>query len=290
MNTHKPTNLLSYNSYRLCAIAEQAYTPTNISELEDALASTSSCASKVIVIGGGTNIILSKPYYDKRICFIITTSMDRYIHWDGCICTASSSVPLQALIQESLDKKLKGLEKLAGIPGTVGGAIFMNAGAYGIDIHQHVLAVKTYDPTNKKYNTFNKEQLKSNYRSSIFQVNKEIIIETSFKLTPSSTPEFEAETSREILSRRNRTLPHIFPNAGSVFKRPASGLRVGEIMEALGMKRFRIGGAMISDLHGGFIVNISQANGCDIINLAELMKKTAREKLNTHLELEQIII
>lgn len=284
----KKSDLTEFNSYCINSSAECTYSPTNLSELKSAVAHSE--GTNRIILGGGSNVILSKSNYDCDTSFLLMQRMPKKITWEDNLCTVSNSVRLQTLVQESIDRDLIGLERLIGIPGTIGGAIYMNAGAFDCDIHQSLVEVTTINIENALITTYNKGELKNSYRTSIFQGSREIIIQAKFKFIRSAHGQAVAVSAKAILNKRSMTIPYILPNAGSVFKRPNHELRVGEMIEALGMKGFRIGGAMISELHGGFIVNICQATGGDVIALAQYIKDAVFKKYNATLNLEQIII
>lgn len=282
------TDLTELNSYCITSSAERAYSPTSLTELKSAIAHSE--GTNRIILGGGSNVILSKTNYDCDTSFLLMQRMPKKITWEDNLCTVNNSVRLQALVQESIDRNLTGLERLIGIPGTVGGAIYMNAGAFDCDIHHTLVEVTTINVENALITTYNKGELKSSYRASIFQGSREIIIQAKFEFARSALVQSVAVSAEAILNKRSITMPYILPNAGSVFKRPDHELRVGEMIEALGMKGFRVGGAMISELHGGFIVNICQATGGDVIALAQHIKSAVFKKYNTVLNLEQVII
>ncbi|MFF7060896.1 UDP-N-acetylmuramate dehydrogenase [Pseudomonas sp. NPDC008258] len=288
MTAPQKTDLTELNSYCINSSAERTYSPTNLRELKSAVAHSE--GTNRIILGGGSNIILSKSNYYCDTSFLLMQRMHKKISWEGTLCTASNSVRLQTLVQESIDRNLAGLERLIGIPGTVGGAIYMNAGAFDCDIHQALVEVTTFNVESFLVTTYNKDELRSSYRASIFQESREIIIQAKFKFIRGAPNQAVALSAKTILNKRNMTMPYILPNAGSVFKRPSHELRVGEMIDALGMKGFRIGGAMISELHGGFIVNICQATGGDVIALTQHIQGAVFREYNTTLNLEQIII
>ncbi|WP_081042171.1 UDP-N-acetylmuramate dehydrogenase [Pseudomonas putida] len=288
MTTPQRTELTELNSYYINSNAERAYSPKDLSELKSAIVHSN--GTKRIILGGGSNIILSKPNYGCDTSFLLMQRMPKTLTWEENICTADNSVRLQTLVQESIDRNFSGLEKLIGIPGTIGGAIYMNAGAFDCDIHQALIEVTTLNLENNLIMTYNKNDLENSYRTSIFQKSREIIIQAKFKFIPGAHDQPVAASAKAILKRRHTTIPYILPNAGSVFQRPNHKLRVGEMIDALGLKGFRIGGAMISELHGGFIVNICQATGSDVIALAQHIKNVVLKEYGTPLHLEQVII
>ena len=185
----------------------------------------------------------------------------------------------------ALKNSLTGLEFAAGIPGTVGGAIFMNAGAYKSDMGYIVQTVKVLTPDFKVVEFENKE-LNFHYRTSYFKTHKGFIcLEAVLKLEKGEKTKID-EVMKNRLKRRTESQPLNFPSAGSVFRNPKD-MFAGELIEKAGLKGKKIGGAMISDKHANFIVNTGNATAEDVRRLITLAQNTVKEKYNVDLLLEQ---
>jgi UDP-N-acetylmuramate dehydrogenase len=219
---------------------------------------------------------------------------------------AEAGVPLQKLVLETAKRGLSGLENLAGIPGTLGGAIWGNAGAFGGEIGNLVEEVKTLQIANGKWQIVNlkKEDCKFGYRESIFKRRKNwIILEATLKLKKGNKKEIE-EKIKEILKLRKEKQLLEFPSAGSVFKnvpiekipkkiqkklkeKIKNGfLPAGAIIEAVGLKGYKIGNAKIVEKHANFIVNLGSAKGKDVLGLIEKVKNEVKRKFGIEMEEE----
>lgn len=198
-----------------------------------------------------------------------------------------AGVKLSALAIEVLKKGLTGFEFAAGIPGTIGGAVRMNAGAYGGEFSNIVQKVKciTLDGTIKE---LSKEELKYSYRYSRFVDSNEIIIETVLKLEKGNLNEIKNKMEELMLARKTKQ-PLEFPSAGSTFKR-GTDFYASKIIEEAGLKGYKIGGAQVSKKHAGFVINIGNATAKDVIDLTDYIKKVVYEKYGKKMELEVEII
>jgi UDP-N-acetylmuramate dehydrogenase len=170
---------------------------------------------------------------------------------------------------------LKGLEFATGIPGTVGGAVMMNAGAHGGETREVLLSADILEEDGS-IRTLQNEDLQFAYRYSILKDHPKIVVKAEFQLRPGSTEEMQEKT-RGWLKRRQATQPLPLPNCGSVFRNP-EGTHAGHLIEQAGLKGKVIGGAQISDLHANFIININKAKASDVESLIELVKATINEK------------
>ena len=179
------------------------------------------------------------------------------------------------------------MEELSGIPGTVGGAIRMNAGAYGKEIGELVIKTKCITEDGKILE-LTKEEQKFEYRNSIFQKQKYIILETTLKLAKGKKEEIK-EKMEEILNKRKEKQPLEYPSAGSTFKR-VEGQITAKLIDECGLKGKQIGGAQISQKHAGFIINTGNATAKDVIELIEYTKRKVKEKYGIQIEEEIEII
>ncbi|MBR4452020.1 MAG: UDP-N-acetylmuramate dehydrogenase, partial [Clostridia bacterium] len=195
----------------------------------------------------------------------------------------SSGISLMKVCRAALDNSLSGLECEYGIPGSVGGAVFMNAGAYGGEIRDIVSSV-THITHGGKIETLLSDKLDFGYRHSFYSDNDCFIISAEFKLSEGNFSEIKAKMD-DLLSRRKEKQPLDLPSAGSTFKRP-EGYYAGALIEECDLKGYTIGGAQVSEKHAGFIVNKSNATCADICNLIEHCRETVYEQTGIMLEPE----
>ena len=195
---------------------------------------------------------------------------------------------LSKLVQASVKNELTGLEFAIGIPGTIGGAIYMNAGAYGSKMSNIVKSVIVLDEK-LQIEEIPLEKLKFDYRYSIFQANKNLIcVAANIKLEHGNHDEIASKIKENLLKRKT-SQPLEYPSAGSVFRNP-EGKYAGKIIEELGLKGKNIGGAEISTKHANFIINKNNASSSDILNLIKLVQKEAKDKYEIDLKLEQQLV
>jgi UDP-N-acetylmuramate dehydrogenase len=279
-------DLMPYNSYKISTKAAIAYFPESIEDFEQLYCQQPQ--NNYFIIGGGNNIILGAKKYEKKKFIIIK---DNFSHCkvENNIIEAYSGTTLKTLSEIALSSGLSGLEIFYDIPGTLGGAIWMNAGAYGESFMDLVKEVTVLNRTTKSLDTISSDNIICGYRYSQFQDNNTVILSAKLSLKQGNKEEIE-EKMMNTYNLRNEKFPKEFPNAGSVFKRPPDGYPVGMMVEQLGLKGFSIGGAKISEKHGGFIVNYNNATAEDIISLTDLIKTKVREKYGFELFLEQIVI
>jgi len=184
----------------------------------------------------------------------------------------------------ALENELSGFENAFGLPGSVGGAVYMNAGCYGWETAENIVEVVAFD--GKDIIKLGKNEIGFGYRTSIFKSEKNLIIlQATFKLKKGNKNEIY-NLMLETMKKRYEKQPLEFPSAGSVFKRPRPDFYVGTAIESLGLKGFSIGGAQISEKHAGFIINKGGAKAEDVLKLIEYVKDKVREKYNVELETE----
>ena len=235
----------------------------------------------ITVIGGGSNLLISDNGIEGAVLYICD---DRYT-CDGDSFTAFSGLKLSKMCQILKQNSLSGAEFAFGIPGTVGGAVYMNAGAYGGEIVHIIDSCKSITRDGKIIERTAKE-LKLGYRTSIFKENDEIIISATFKLNPGNEAEIEAQMN-DFLERRRNKQPLEFPSAGSAFKRPV-GYYAGALIEQCGLKGFSVGDAEVSKKHAGFVINKGNATCDDVLNLIESVKEKVLGETGVSLEPEVI--
>ena len=199
-----------------------------------------------------------------------------------------ASMLLSTAAKMALEESLTGMEFASGIPGSIGGAIFMNAGAYGGEMKDIVALVHAVSPDGRDEKDFTNEEMQFGYRSSILQQNGWIATDVTFNLTTGNKEEIAAQM-KDLNARRNAKQPVNYPSAGSTFKRP-EGYFAGKLIEDAGLKGLTVGGAQVSTLHSGFVINKGGASATDILQLIALVQNTVYDKFGVMLEPEVRII
>ena len=258
----------------------------NVNSSEKLLGVISFCSENKIpyyLIGNGSNLLVS----DKgvRSAVIHLTSGADGITVDGEHIRAFAGVPLSAVCRAALNASLTGLEFAWGIPAGVGGAAYMNAGAYGSEMKNVVESVKCITPNLETVEIKNRD-IDYSYRHSAFQQNGYIITEVVFSLSKGESGEIKSKMD-ELMQRRIQKQPLDLPSAGSTFKRP-QGAFAAALIEECGLKGYSIGGAQVSEKHAGFIVNRNNATAQDISKLIDHIIRTVFEKKQIKLETEVI--
>ncbi len=239
---------------------------------------------RYLPFGNGTNILVSDR--GVREPLIGLSQGFGEIKKEEIKVTAGGGVGLSQLLRFCADNALRGLEPLAGIPGTVGGGIRMNAGSQDIEMENLISSIMTMDHQGQ-IRRLKREGLIFEYRG-IHLPAEEIILQGEFSLQEGNGKEIK-ERMEDFLRRRKEIQPLSLPSAGSIFKNP-QGISAGELIEGVGLKGFRMGDAMVSPLHANFIVNLGAARSGDVLGLIELIKEQVYQKRGIRLELEVVII
>lgn len=242
---------------------------------------------KYFVLGKGSNILADDNGFDGVILKISNSfSNIKKINETDIFCTAGTS--LRELCGFALENSLSGLEFAFGIPGTAGGALYMNAGAYGGEI-KDIIKSAHYADANGKIKEIDKDKMNLSYRHSIFSENNNMIItDMTFSLTYGDPDEIKAKMNGFLQKRKDKQ-PLEFPSAGSTFKRP-EGSYASLLIEECGLKGMSVGDAQVSEKHSGFVINKGNASFKDVIRLTDNIKKIVKEKTGYSLELEPIIL
>ncbi len=238
----------------------------------------------LFVLGKGSNLLVSDNGVKGLV--ICTDGMD-FVRFEGETVICGAGLHLQKLCTLVLQEELSGLEFAFGIPGSVGGAVYMNAGAYGGEIADCIEWAKCIDLNGKSF-TLGKGQMELGYRTSIFKKENLIITEAAFKLKKGKREEI-SEKMNDFMGRRKDKQPLEFPSAGSTFKRP-EGHFAGALIEKNGLKGKTVGGAKVSEKHAGFIINFDNATSQDVKHLIKDIQKTVLEKDGVNLETEVIFV
>jgi len=260
--------------------------PKDTGELRRALSALSKSELPYMVMGGGTNILVRDEGYGG--CIIRIGDAFSRISVSGDIITAGAGAATADVAKAALESGLTGMEFASGIPGSLGGAVFMNAGAYGGEIKNIVDSVSVISKDGQNEYTLDKDELKFSYRHSSLMETGDVAFSVALKLTKGSREKIDNKM-RELTGLRCEKQPVSMPSAGSFFKRP-EGRFAGKLIQDCGLMGLSVGGAMVSDVHAGFIVNKGNATAADIIDLMELVKNIVFDRYEVALEPEVRII
>ena len=233
------------------------------------------------LLGNGSNTLFSDAGFDGAV--VCTVEMKSPVTVSGNVLRAAAGAPLGAVCRKAQQAGLAGLAFAFGIPGTVGGAVYMNAGAYGGELKQ-VLRRVTFLDRALRLDSLPVQELALGYRTSRFETEGGVILEAEFSLTPGDPAAIEAEM-QELMARRREKQPLELPSAGSTFKRP-QGAFAGALIEQAGLRGFAVGGAAVSTKHCGFVVNTGGATCADVVTLTEEVARIVYEKTGYRLERE----
>ena len=276
-------SLKNLNTYKLESKAKYLIQVETLDGLINVLKYLKENKIKCFILGAGSNIVIDE-YFDGaviKLCGLKNINIDH----DMITCGAGSM--MGTLACTSVEHNLTGLEWAINIPGTVGGSIVGNAGAYNKEIFDSLISIKVLDES-LNVKELKKEEIKHTYRHTELKEKPWIVLEATFKLEKGNKEEsLKLIEDRKI--RRKATQPLDMPSAGSVFRNPEND-HAGRLIEAAGLKGKKIGGAMVSLKHANFIVNTGTATSNDVKNLIKLVHTQVKEKFNVDLVLEQEII
>lgn len=278
-------SLRLHTTYKVGGVAKYFISPENIDELIKLVKYLKENKIKYMILGNGSNTIFSSKTYDG---VIINLNKINNITINGNKINVEAGYQLIKLSMDAMNNNLTGLEFASGIPANIGGAIFMNAGAYKSDMSE-VLEDVTFLDENLEIKTLTKDELDFSYRHSLFQEKDYIIISANLVLQEGNKDEIK-ELMDNRKKRRIESQPLEYPSAGSVFRNPAEDIYAGKLIEDLGLKGYSIGDAKISEKHANFIINTGNATGEDIKSLIDLVKTKVKEKYNIDLIVEQRFI
>lgn len=293
--------LKKYTSFKIGGSAKYFFETKNLKSLVEALKEAKQKKIPVFVLGGGTKLLVSDKGFRGLVIKIKTSNFE--VKKNRIISEAG--VGLNRLVAASIKNGLTGLEWAIGIPGTIGGAIHGNSGAFGSSISNSVESIAALNLKNFKIKKYSNKQCQFGYRDSIFKKNKDIILSVELRFKKSDLNK-SSEIIKEYLKRRKERIPN-YSSAGSVFKNigfktldkkiqkilPQDKIKGGKVpagylIESCGLKGKRIGGAKISEQQANIIINFKQAKGKDVSSLIDLAKKQVKKKFGVNLE-EEIV-
>lgn len=277
-------DLKSYNTYKVSTISKYLIDVKSEELLVNLIKYLKENNINYFILGNGSNVVFPNEPFDG---VIIKLNGLNAIDIDDDEVYVGAGVMLPKLVNETVNNCLCGLEWAAGIPGTLGGAVVGNAGAYLSEIFSFIEEIRVLE--NNEIKTLKKDDVKYSYRYSSFKENKDVIIlGAKLKLNKGSKDESEV-LMKERLERRIKSQPLEYPSAGSVFRNP-EGNYAGKLIEDCGLKGKKIGGAMVSEKHANFIINYDNATPKDVRDLIKLVHDTVLKETNIDLVIEQELI
>ena len=286
-NIFKNESMSKHTSFKVGGNADYFVKVEKVEELKNLLEYAKENNVPLTILGNGTNVLVKDGGIRGIVCNIELSNYSIDRKEDGVYITVESGVALPRLANIALNESLTGLEYLSGIPGTVGGAVYMNAGAFGNEMKDVVVSSKYMDRNGNIYE-IGLEDHKFEYRKSVFSGTDNIILETTIKLQPGNQDDIKLKM-KENLDKRVEKQPLEYPSAGSTFKRKEN-IIVSKVIDECGLKGFRVGGAAISTKHAGFIINVGGATASDILAVVEHTKEVVKEKCDIDIDLEMIVL
>lgn len=278
MKILKNVKMTEYSNMKIGGIAKELIIIEDKRDLE----SISKSRDNIFVIGNGTNTLIGDTYIDKS--FVSLKALNKIKKLSETVIQVESGLDFSELIEYTRENNLSGLENLAGIPGSVGGLVHMNGGAYGSEIFDFIREVEVLDSENK-IRSIKKENLKYSYRKTEIKEKAYIVISATFELKKG----FNKERVEELKAKRENNHPLDLPNLGSTFKNPENNFSAKLIIEA-GLQGLKIGDAQISMKHPNFIVNHGEARFDDVMDLIKRVKTEVKKNSGIELSEEIVIV
>lgn len=278
--------LSNHTTFRIGGAAKYFAVPKNEEEIMEAVDFAIVKDLPYYILGKGSNVLFADEGY-HGVIIEIGAGMEKVERTGDTGIRAQAGVSLSALAAFAAREGLSGLEFAGGIPGTLGGAVTMNAGAYGGEMKDVIVSAKVMDEEGA-VQELSCEELQLGYRTSIVQKKQFVVLEAEFLLKPGTTEEIQ-NTMKELNAKRREKQPLEYPSAGSTFKRP-EGYFAGKLIEDAGLRGYRVGDAQVSEKHCGFVVNRGKATCAEVLQLIGDVQKTVKEQFGVQLEPEVRII
>ena len=284
INYEEKIDLSKYTTIKVGGFAEYFSKPTNTNEFINLIKWSHLNNQNCQIIGAGSNLLINNIFL-KGLTICTKKMRSIKIEANSGIVEAEAGVMLPTMSNMLAKNGLQGGEWAVGIPGTVGGSICMNAGSKKLSLANNLLSVQVIDTKTLKTFEIEKKDINFQYRFSPFQENNLLIISARLLFEPKGNIEQLLETTKNNLKKKTNTQPYDLPSFGSVFKNP-NDTSAGKLIEELGLKGFKIGGAEISTMHGNFIINNSSANSKDILDLITVIQQKVLQKKGIFLQPE----
>ncbi len=278
--------LSNHTTFRIGGAAKYFAVPKNEEEIMEAVDFAIVKDLPYYILGKGSNVLFPDEGY-SGVVIEIGAGMEKVERIGDTGIRAQAGVSLSSLAAFAAREGLAGLEFAGGIPGTLGGAVTMNAGAYGGEIKDVIVSAKVMDEDGG-VKVLSRDELELGYRTSIVQKKQLIVLEAEFSLKPGETEAIQ-NTMKELNAKRREKQPLEYPSAGSTFKRP-EGYFAGKLIEDAGLRGYRVGDAQVSEKHCGFVVNRGKATCAEVLQLIEEVQKKVKEQFGVQLEPEVRII
>ncbi len=310
MTFRENVSLKQYSNYKIGGPARYFFAPKTVEELTEAVKKARAEKLKIFILGGGTNLLISDSGFNGLVIKPEVGGLKR----DGNLVLAGAGVQVSELLSYLVSQSLSGLEWAGGLPGTVGGAVRGNAGAFGGETKDSIKEVVSLDIKDAEPNLVkrNRDACRFGYRNSVFKINDghEIILEAEFELKPGNPEEIKKVMEEKMAYRKERQ-PLEYPNIGSIFKNtdlklvpekyqkewasviktdPFPVMPTAHIITEAGLKGWQVGQAMVSSKHPNFIVNLGGATAKDVGRLITLVKSSVKDKFGIQLEEEVIYV
>ena len=279
--------LSGYTTFKVGGPADVLVEPASVEELRAVMDTVRDEGAQYVVLGNGSNVLVKDSGF-RGVVIIIGEGMNGIeVDADRCTVKSGAGAMLGEVARAAARESLAGLEFASGIPGSMGGGVFMNAGAYGGELSHVITGVDALMPDGS-IRHFKADELDFGYRHSVFYDNGGIIISAEMKLEHGDKNEIN-EKMKDLNRRRVEKQPLNFPSAGSMFKRP-EGYFAGKLIQDAGCQGLSVGGALVSQKHAGFIVNKGGASAQDILELIKLVQMRVMDEFGVTLETEVRII
>lgn len=267
--------LKNHTTFKIGGLAQRAFFPTTVEELCELLETL----KNPIVLGCCSNVLISSKGVEQDV--ILTSKLNNF-EFDNNIVTAQCGVKVPMLSKAAEEKGLSGFEFMIGFPGSVGGAVYMNASAHSQALSDTFKTCRVFDMDSKKVLDLNKDELKFGYRSSVLQEKNYILLDAKFELRPLPKEEITAVMQRNLEFRKDKQPSLVMPNVGSIFRNPPND-SAGRLLEKAGVKGLKEGGAQVWLGHANFIVNVENATSKDVSLLINKMYNMVKEKYTIEL-------
>lgn len=273
------------SSFRVGGLCNLIVFPKSDDEIKRVIQSLNEDGTRYLVIGKGTNILFDDRGFNG---VIVSTEKLSGITLNGEVIEAFCGSSLTKISLFAMDHSLSGFEFAYGIPGSLGGAVYMNAGAYGGEMSDVIISSTVFDTESCVFRSLSNADHHFGYRDSVLRHKKLVHISSLLSLS-SGDYSLIRDTMENLMNKRKSRQPLEFPSAGSTFKRP-EGFFAGALIESAGLKGFSIGGAQVSEKHAGFIINTGNATCKDIISLIEFVKERVLSVHGVELECEVVYV
>ena len=270
--------LKNHTSFKIGGCAKRAFFPSDIEEFAQLLTEL----ENPVVLGNCSNVLISSQGIDGDV--ILTSKMNSFEVVNNTI-TAQCGVKVPMLSREAENRGLSGFEFMIGFPGSVGGAVYMNASAHSQSVSDTFKHCRAFDTETNKIVELNKDDMQFGYRKSVLQEGRYILLEAKFELLPAAKEEITSIMQRNLSFRKDRQPSLSTPNAGSIFRNPPND-SAGRLLEKAGVKGLKIGGAQVWLGHANFIINVENATSTDVSQLMNKMYNEVKDKYTIKLEPE----